>query len=486
MVFRADGNSRIGLGHVVRSLALAQMLEGEFSCVLAIQEPEESLLKQLREVCGEIITLEEQEVTEQEARYLCEQVLEPADIVVLDGYRFGTAYQHRIKNRGCALVCIDDIHAYPFVADAVLNMAGGVAKSKYKTAPYTRLLLGPEYALLRPPFLEAARQERELPKDGLRLLLNLGGADPENHTLRLAKELAESKSIHAVEIVVGGAYRHLEELQAWLRGKEHITLHQNLSAGEMCRLMQRCALAVTSASGVAYEYAAVGGLLYVLQTASNQAGLYHFLTSSGVARKYGELPNINLASIEEALARQVQEQRRCFDGRSDERLREEFGKLSLSASLTIRKANAEDLMLVYNWNNDPEVRRQSFNPEPIPLANHQAWFGARLSDATTPIYIAEAKGVPAAQIRFTLQGSTATIGYLIAREYRGKGLGHVVLLKGVERLKHDHPEATLVEGLVQRENPASVRAFEKAGFAYGAPDPEHPEAHRFVLGLNKV
>ncbi|PTX19977.1 UDP-2,4-diacetamido-2,4,6-trideoxy-beta-L-altropyranose hydrolase [Pontibacter mucosus] len=486
VVFRADGSSRIGLGHVVRSLALAQMLSGEFRCVFAVQAPAEGLARQLREVCEEVIVLPEQEVTSEEAVYLCGQVLQPTDVVVLDGYRFDTAYQQVIKNHGCALLCLDDIHAYPFVADAVLNVAGGVEKEKYKTAPYTRLLLGPAYALLRPPFLKAAEQERRFPEGPLRLLLNLGGADPENHTLRLAKELSGLQSIKTIEIVVGGAYRHLLELQAWLKGKESITLHQNLDAEEMCRLMQRCALVVTSASGVAYEYAAVSGLLFVLQTATNQAGLYSFLTSSGIARKYEELPDVDPSSLEKAFAGQVREQRRYFDGQSPERLREEFRRLSLSASLTLRQATEEDLLLIYHWNNAPEVRRQSFNPEPIPLANHQAWFRARLIDDNTPIYIAEVQGVPAAQIRFTISGTTATLSYLIDGNYRGKGLGYTVLLKGVERLRREHPEVRLVEGLVQRDNIASVRAFEKAGFAYAAPDPEHPGAHHFVLELSEV
>ncbi|WP_239022963.1 UDP-2,4-diacetamido-2,4,6-trideoxy-beta-L-altropyranose hydrolase [Pontibacter mangrovi] len=483
ILFRADGNSRIGLGHVVRSLALAQMLQEEFHCVFAIQEPEESLERQLREVCDEVIYLPEREVSGQETEYLAAQVLRPTDVVVLDGYRFDTAYQQRIKAKGCVLVCIDDIHAYAFVADAVINFAGGITKETYKTAPYTKLLLGPQYALLRPPFLKAARQERTLPQGELRLLLNLGGADPENHTLRLAKELSELESIPAVEIVVGGAYKHLPELQDWLRGKKHLRLHRNLGAGAMCRLMHSCALSLTSASGVAYEYAAVGGLLFVLQTADNQAGLYSFLTSTGLARKYEGPQSMVLASIATDFRQQVQVQRQNFDGSSDERLREEFRRLSLAASLTLRNATAEDVLLVYGWNNDPEVRRHSFNPEPIPLANHQAWFKARLTDKNTPIYIVEAAGEPAAQIRFTLSDGKATIGYLIAREFRGVGLGHVVLQKGVERFKKDYPGESMVEGLVQRDNAASVRAFEKAGFTYGEPNPAHPEAFRFVLGL---
>ncbi|WP_299759619.1 UDP-2,4-diacetamido-2,4,6-trideoxy-beta-L-altropyranose hydrolase [uncultured Pontibacter sp.] len=485
IVFRADGNSRIGLGHVVRSLALARMLQGEFSCVFAIQEPEEPLVRQLREVCADVLVLPEGEVGELEAYYLAEKVLRPTDVVVLDGYSFGTAYQQVIKAKGCALVCIDDIHAYPFAADAVINMAGGIAKEKYETAPYTKLLLGPRYALLRPPFLQAATSPRGLPAPGARALLNMGGADPQNHTLKIAKDLGRIQNLAKVEVIVGSAYQHLPELEAWLLQNPKYRLHRNLNDKQMCRLMQSCAVAVTSASGVAYEYASVGGLLYVLQTADNQQGLYAFLTGTGVARKYEELQSTSLENLTAEFIQQVRVQRGYFDGKSDVRLREGFRKLSLAAILTLRKATEEDLLLVYNWNNDPEVRRQSFNPKPIPLTNHQAWFRARLVDSATPLYIAEAAGVPAAQIRFSLSEGRAVISYLVASAFRSKGLGHVVLLKGVERLLQEHPELELVEGLVQKDNMASVKAFEKAGFAYGAPDTEHPQAHRFVLGLSK-
>lgn len=485
IVFRADGNSRIGLGHVVRSLALAQMLHEDFSCVFAIQQPEQALQAQLLGVCEEVVVLAEQEVTEQEAACLARQVLRPTDVVVLDGYRFDTAYQQRVKESGCSLVCIDDIHAYPFVADAVINQAGGVSEAAYTTAPYTKLLLGPEYALLRPPFLKASQQERTVPVGALRVLLNMGGADPQNVTLQLAGELAEDSRVNSMEIVVGGAYQHLQELQSWLQGREQVRLHRNLDAEAMCLLMEGCAVAVTSASGVAYEYAAVGGGLFVLQTAGNQTGLYSFLTHTGIAKPYEELQQLGPSDFKSGFQKQVQVQRQYFDGQSPQRLQQQFRNFSLSAALTFRRASEEDLMLIYSWNNDPEVRRYSFNPEPIPLPNHQAWFSARLSDAATPIYVVEAAGEPAAQVRFSLQGKAATVGYLIDSKFRGKGLGHVVLQRGVARLQQDFPDIMLVEGLVQRQNIPSVRAFEKAGFAYGEPDPQHPKARRFVLELPK-
>jgi spore coat polysaccharide biosynthesis predicted glycosyltransferase SpsG len=56
LVLRADGNSRIGLGHVMRLLALADILREQFGCVFVIQEPDAVLLTQLRESCSEVAT----------------------------------------------------------------------------------------------------------------------------------------------------------------------------------------------------------------------------------------------------------------------------------------------------------------------------------------------------------------------------------------------------------------------------------------------
>ena len=486
IIFRADGNSLIGLGHVVRSLALAQMLRQDFECVFAIQAPSHELQQQIKQTFDGVIILpacnhdEERFVHELDA-YIAEDVL-----VVLDGYNFSTAYQQSIKRKGCQLFCIDDIHSYAFLADVILNQSGGVDAAKYETTPYTKLLLGPQYALLRTPFLKAARAERAMSAGTVRVFLNLGGADPHNHTLRIAKEMEKTQSINKVEIIVGSAYLHLQELQTWLQHNTKYSLHQNLGAEEMCQLMQDCALAVTSASGVAYEYASVGGLLFVLQTADNQESLYTFLTQNGIAQKYEDLQQSIKGDLAVAFEQAVATQRQHFDGSSDERLRQVFHSMALAASITVREATIDDLMLLFEWANDPEVRKNSFNPNPIQLENHTSWLQAKLQDEQAKLYIAEAAGVPAAHIRFELQDGKATVSYLIGSGFRGKGLGHVILLKGVAKLLQQKPELNLVEGLVQQANVASSRAFEKAGFSYAAPDPKHPDAHRFELRPERI
>ncbi|WP_242927150.1 UDP-2,4-diacetamido-2,4,6-trideoxy-beta-L-altropyranose hydrolase [Pontibacter vulgaris] len=485
IIFRADGNSRIGLGHVVRSLALAEMLREEFECVFAIQSPNNELQEQIRSVCSGIIILPPCAPTEERYLHELDAYVSSEEIVVLDGYTFGTAYQENIKRKGAALVCIDDLHTDSFVADAIINQAGGITPEMYRAKPYTRFYLGPKYALLRKPFLEAARLERAIPNSAARLLLNMGGADPHNHTLQIARELDGIAILDQVSIVVGGAYTHLQQLQEWLQNKPRFKVYTNLSATEMRNLMQQCPIAITSPSGIAYEYCAVSGLLFVLQTADNQENLCQFLLQTGLAFKYEELQSILLKKDwKEIFNKVVLQQRHYFTGNSPEVYREVFRSLSLTTAMKLRLVNEQDLMLLYNWANDPEVRRNSFNTEPILLENHTRWFNIKLADPLSALYLATIGDDPAAHIRFDFKSETAVLSYLISEKYRGKGLGHIVLLKGIKKLQQDKPGIKQIEGLVQKSNPASVRAFEKAGFAYAVPDPRFPEAFRFTIKLD--
>ena len=117
--------------------------------------------------------------------------LQGDEIVVLDNYFFDTGYQRAIKGKGCRLVCIDDMHDKHYVADVVINH-GLTDSALFDVESYTKLCLGFDWALLRKPFLEAARKKR-VPMDRKgKVVVCFGGSDIHdvtgyfvNRTLRL-------------------------------------------------------------------------------------------------------------------------------------------------------------------------------------------------------------------------------------------------------------------------------------------------------------
>ena len=464
ILFRADGNSSIGLGHVVRSLALAQMLQPRFTCIFAIRNPTQAIAQQIREAGCEVFDLTASINLETEARNLHSKFSGSIQAIVLDGYQFTTEYQQELRS-WVKLVCLDDIHAIHFVANAIINPAGGVSERDYSKEPYTSLFTGPAYAFLRSPFLMAASQSRSIEKAD-RFFLNMGGADPDNHTLRILQQLTPYSEITRIEVVVGSAYQFLEELRDFITSDPSINLNQNLSAQEMCGLMQSCEAAILPPSSVAYEWCSVGGPLFLLQTAGNQKNLMDFLLKNQLAFSLGELPRLlpEILNGSFTVKNQLKQQKKYFDGKSPDRLKKIFNNLIYPGLLTIRKAELNDSMLLFNWINEPEVRKFSLNQAPIPLAMHTSWYQHKLSDQNCFIFITEILGVPMGMIRFDINNQEAVISYLLDKAYRGKGLGFYLLKIGISQILNATTRFKVISGLVQKHNVASVKAFEKAGF----------------------
>jgi UDP-2,4-diacetamido-2,4,6-trideoxy-beta-L-altropyranose hydrolase len=134
------------------------------------------------------------------------------------------------------------------------------------------------------------------------------------------------------------------------------------------------------------------------------------------------------------------------------------------AHITLRRATSDDMMLYFEWANDPDVRQNSFSQEPIALEAHKSWFAKKISDVNTVLYVLEVDGVPAGQIRFDLNNEQAEIGFSIDPQFRGQGLGNSILRLSSATLWRELDTAITICGAVKTANTASNRAFERAGF----------------------
>jgi UDP-2,4-diacetamido-2,4,6-trideoxy-beta-L-altropyranose hydrolase len=100
LFFRADGNGSIGLGHVVRSLALAEIVGANQQAYFIASNPPEVVRALVHAAGLQLIALSEQPLLK-EAAYLCESFFTAKDVVVLDGYSFDHSYQQHLKRSGC-------------------------------------------------------------------------------------------------------------------------------------------------------------------------------------------------------------------------------------------------------------------------------------------------------------------------------------------------------------------------------------------------
>lgn len=457
IIFRADGSSTIGLGHIVRTGALADMIGDGKAKILYTRCAIPSVLEDAQKIFDDIVKLPEEQDYDKEAQFLAAAAT-TQDIVVLDGYDFNHSYQDIIQSNGASLVCIDDIYSGYFNSAVVINTAGGISPEDYQASPATQFYLGPGYALLRKPFLNTVKDNKATNKH---VFICLGGADPGNATLEVLRFLVTLNRFKGFKIVVGAAYRFTDELMAFVASNNlEVNVLKSLNAVEMAQTMASCSYAVCSPSTISYEYMSLGGVLYLKQIADNQKDMLHYLVAEGLAFHLEDAGRTTNIEEQESLQKQLT----VFDGKAAARLKKIFDTLFLSTTITIRRARPEDVMYCYDWANDAAVREQSFNSKEIPLADHKIWFAEKLSDEQCFFYILELAGKPIAQIRFQVSKDGATLGYLIDKANRGQGLGTTILSKGIRAFIKDFGNRGSIMGYVKFSNIASQRSFEKLKF----------------------
>lgn len=315
---RADAGAIIGLGHVIRCMALAEMLKENFIITFFCKELPEKIKLSVREQ-GFALKM----IDSEESFFNC---INDKKIVVTDGYGFGSVYQKQIKTKGAKLVCIDDLHDKEFFADLIINHAHGVNKNNYKAQHYTVFALGVDYALLRSPFLTAAKSKRAISSIE-KLMICFGGADSKNLTLTAlaaASSIQQFKEIHAV---AGAAYAHTNSLSELLTTDKRTQLHQSLNETAMLSLMQHCDGAIVPASGILFETLAAGCVAFSGYYIDNQLSIYNGFKSLNAIIDMQGFENM-LSVLEENIDKQQSLVKNVIDGLSGTRLLNLFKNLA--------------------------------------------------------------------------------------------------------------------------------------------------------------
>jgi len=457
LIIRTDGNSQIGLGHLVRCTALAHMLKDDFEIKFICRElPDYMVVDLLNFDFGFRIIEKEEEFLGRLTNKI---------ITVLDGSHFDIDYQKKVKASGAKLVCIDDLHNKDFVADLIINHAPGISPQDYKAQPYTQFALGNEYALLRPSFLEQAKKERKIEKTEI-VLVCFGGSDFKNLTYNTLKVVLGYSQFRRIIIITGSEYKDLESLHSLLLSDKRIEHYHAINEYQMFLLFQEAELAIVPASGILLEALASKCIIISGIYVENQKFIY---SSYRQANCIIDAFDFSQSSLKEAIEQSFSVKhngQKIIDGNSDKRLLKIFLQLEFKGQLKLRRANDTDIKITYKWATDKLIRAFSFQQHEITLSEHTNWFQRKMKDSNCIYLIAEMGNKLIGSIRFDMNQNEALISYLVSSEFHGKGFGQVLLTNGIEYLVNNEIITTIkkIIGLVIPTNIPSVKAFERLGF----------------------
>lgn len=312
LVLRCDASATIGAGHVVRSLTLAECWQQAGAAVTLVGRIEIPWLREQIVQSGiRLIALDENVTLDQEMTLLarldcvnlpagCQDRYRPW--LILDGYPFDTSYQTCMRNLGFRLCVIDDMaHLRAYDADVILNQNPSAALLRYQCPPYTVLLLGAEYALLRRQFRDLPQSTKKIAPVARQLLVTFGGSDTHRQLRKVLDALAQITDAALTVKIVGGTRDLSREMGGGLLSRHTIEFLPNVT--RMVDLMQQCDMALCAAGSTTLELAYLGVPMLVTSIADNQLGIMDGLAQSGAALALGRHEEVTAAQMATQLDR---------------------------------------------------------------------------------------------------------------------------------------------------------------------------------------
>lgn len=511
VAFRVDASVKIGTGHLMRCLTLADGLTAKGATSHFVARDLPSPLQQLVLERGHALSVLRSRAGAEahgdlghSAWLSVSQDLDATetraalkdgswDWLVVDHYALDWRWELRLKKVAKRILVIDDLADRRHECDVLLdqNIVFEQETRYCALVPETCLtLLGPRYALLHPSYAEF--RARIQPRAGRikRVLVYLGGADKHNITAKVIKAWLSLRPEDAeLDVVLPALGEHTKTLCELAAGDSHIHIYHSLPS--LVTLIAQADLCIGASGATNWERLCLGLPTFVVTLAENQIPIARALELQGLVRVIGDGPSINDQLIADKLrpilagGLDPSWSSACLervDGRGVQRICDVL-TADRDSLLQARPAKAEDESLLFFWANDPDTRRNGFNPGRITLQEHQAWLTRRLAcPAHSGLYVVETReaGFPIGQVRFDVDGSECEISYSLGRIFRGRGMAGVLLLAAIEEW---HERTGLDKGmlfvLTKEDNVASQRTLLTLGFEESEDERQGVKRYRY-------
>lgn len=279
-----DSSSEIGLGHLMRTLILANGLKKYFNVIFFSRQLDGNqnfLISQN----GFLLHI----LNDAASFYKDARIFKPC-LIVIDNYDTDYECEKKLKKICDVLVFDDDYRLHN--ADIVLNHSPVSSKQDYRyLSGNTLILAGTPYTLLRDEFFRHTVFVPVGNYKNKKILITLGGSDPKNLSLKIKHYLLNRYPSLHVNILTTSANKKLTYLKT---ADKELILNQK----DMARLMRGYDLIITSASTSLLETIAVKKPFIAIRCALNQSKTVDILLKQNLNNV---IKNFSYAALERAL-----------------------------------------------------------------------------------------------------------------------------------------------------------------------------------------
>jgi UDP-2,4-diacetamido-2,4,6-trideoxy-beta-L-altropyranose hydrolase len=302
IAFRVDASDRIGTGHFMRSLTLANALKQRGPQIRFVSRHlPEHLRGMLAERGHEFVPLDgaqndealdelahahwmgvsqEQDATDS-VRALSDEAW---DWLIVDHYALDFHWESTLRPATKRILVVDDLADRQHDCDILLDQNFyRDMDSRYigRVPAHCQLLLGPRYIVLREEFRQLRKYVKIRSGHVERLLVVFGGVDLDNHTRCVLEALNKlGLSSLRVDVVIGAQHPFREQI---VSDCSRLGFFCHQQTNRMAELMSTADLAIGACGFTSYEFAAMKLPAILVPVTDTQATVVKGLSAKGIA-----------------------------------------------------------------------------------------------------------------------------------------------------------------------------------------------------------
>ncbi len=214
IVFRCDASADIGLGHLIRCLAVAKELQKQNQIIFATVKDDTN--SYIREADFEIFFKEKDETEEKYLKRL-NHIIHPGIILIDKKYSYSIGFLNDFKQNNIKIIMIDNICEGLSACDEIIfpnaHLDKSILKKYLSGKQISQVKTGPEYVILRDEILSLKNKISHNFHNTPNIVVTTGGTDPEGVLLKLIPLLKEMKLKTNIIILIGQAFKYKDELE---------------------------------------------------------------------------------------------------------------------------------------------------------------------------------------------------------------------------------------------------------------------------------
>ncbi len=299
--FLVNANFKIGGGHLVRCKLIADELnKHQVESCFIFTSTDENFKNQIQKSYNIIEINENDSYNPSLLVKIISEKGEKACLLVIDSDNpnyYKANFQVEIRASGIKLMIITINPNFKYNTDIILNQNIIALTQEYKTASYTKKLLGPQYFILDKKY-RAKRKKTKIQNPPFNLLIAFGGADYNNLTRKILGALCSINHYFIkLIVVVGGLNKNKENIVKQIEGIDDIKIELHVDSKNMDELMQDSDLAITSSGLTFWELATMEIPSFIIAASEREKAITNYLHNKKYCFKLGEFDNLKSNNV---------------------------------------------------------------------------------------------------------------------------------------------------------------------------------------------